>query len=56
MWFHRPFRLDDWLLFVQESPSAQSARGLGVGRIYTIGGQLVATVAQEGMLRLPQYS
>lgn len=56
MWFHRPFRLDEWLLFVQESPSAQSARGLGVGRIYTIEGQLVATVAQEGMLRLPQYS
>lgn len=52
MWFHRPFQLDEWLLFVQESPSAQSARGLGVGRIYTIDGELVATVAQEGMLRL----
>src|SRR5699024_10121183 len=56
MWFHRPFNLDDWLLFVQESPSAQSARGLGLGRIYTIDGELVATVAQEGMLRLPQFS
>lgn len=56
MWFHRPFNLDDWLLFVQESPSAQSARGLGMGRIYTIDGDLVATVAQEGMLRLPQFS
>ena len=55
MWFHRPFNLDDWLLFVQESPSAQSARGLGIGRIYTIEGDLVATVAQEGMIRLPQY-
>ena len=55
MWFHRPFNLDDWLLFVQESPSAQSARGLGVGRIYTIDGDLVATVAQEGMIRLPHY-
>ncbi|OAV59942.1 acyl-CoA thioesterase [Enteractinococcus helveticum] len=55
MWFHRPFNLDDWLLFVQESPSAQSARGLGIGHIYTIDGDLVATVAQEGMIRLPQY-
>jgi len=56
MWFHRPFSLDDWLLFVQRSPSAQSARGLGVGQIYTKDGHLVATVAQEGMLRLPQFS
>lgn len=56
MWFHRPFNLDDWLLFVQESPSAQSARGLGLGYIYTIDGDLVATVAQEGMVRLPQYN
>jgi len=56
MWFHRPFNLDDWLLFVQESPSAQSSRGLGLGRIYTIYGDLVATVAQEGMLRLQQFS
>ncbi|WP_022870964.1 acyl-CoA thioesterase [Yaniella halotolerans] len=55
MWFHRPFNLDEWLLFVQESPSAQSARGLGMGRIYTITGDLVATVAQEGMIRLPQF-
>src|SRR5699024_9614799 len=55
MWFHRPFNLDDWLVFIQESPSAQSARGLGIGRIYTIDGDLVATVAQEGMIRLPQY-
>lgn len=56
MWFHRPFNLDDWMLFVQESPSAQSARGLGVGRIYTIQGDLVATVAQEGMIRLEEFS
>ncbi|MDN6534537.1 MAG: thioesterase family protein, partial [Yaniella sp.] len=55
MWFHRPFNLDDWLLFVQESPSAQSARGLGTGKIYTIHGDLVATVAQEGMIRLPKF-
>lgn len=56
MWFHRPFDLNDWLLFVQESPSAQSARGLGMGYIYTQDGILVATVAQEGMLRLPRFS
>lgn len=55
MWFHRPFNLDDWLLFVQESPSAQSARGLGTGRIYTIQGDLVATVAQEGMVRMQEF-
>lgn len=55
MWFHRPFNLDDWLLFVQESPSAQSSRGLGTGKIYTIHGDLVATVAQEGMIRLPKF-
>lgn len=54
MWFHRPFDLNQWLLFVQESPSAQSARGLATGRIYTIDGDLVATVAQEGMFRITQ--
>ena len=53
MWWHRPARADDWLLYVQDSPSAQGARGLGIGRIYTRDGVLVATVAQEGMLRVP---
>jgi acyl-CoA thioesterase-2 len=53
MWWHRPARADDWLLYVQESPSAQGARGLGLGRIYSRDGVLVATVAQEGMLRVP---
>ena len=56
MWFHRPFDLNDWLLFVQHSPSAQSARGLGMGHIYTLDGELVATAAQEGMLRLAKFS
>ncbi len=56
MWFHRPFNLNDWLLFVQQSPSAQSARGLSLGHIYTIDGELVATVAQEGMVRLQEFS
>lgn len=56
MWFHRPVAVDEWLLYVQESPSAQSARGLGLGRIYTRDGILVATVGQEGMVRLPEFA
>jgi acyl-CoA thioesterase-2 len=54
MWFHRFARVDDWLLYVQESPSAQGGRGLSLGRIYTRDGLLVASVAQEGMLRVPR--
>jgi len=53
MWFHRPARADQWLLYAQHSPSAQGGRGLGIGRMFTADGTLVATVAQEGMLRLP---
>jgi acyl-CoA thioesterase-2 len=53
MWFHRPARADEWLLYAQHSPSAQGGRGLGIGRMFTEDGTLVATVAQEGMLRLP---
>ena len=56
MWYHRPFDINDWLLFVQQSPSAQSARGLGMAHIYTLDGELVATAAQEGMLRLAKFS
>lgn len=55
MWFHRPARADRWLLLVQESPSAQDARGLSIGKIFTASGKHVATVAQEAMLRLPEY-
>ncbi len=51
IWYHRDFRADDWLLFVQESPNASEARGLAIGRIYSPGGTLVATVAQEGLIR-----
>ena len=51
MWFHRPFRMDDWLLYVAESPSAQQARGLNFGHIYNRDGVLVASVAQEGLIR-----
>ena len=54
MWFHRDARVDQWLLYVQESPSAQGGRGLAIGRIFTADGRLVATVAQEGMVRVPE--
>jgi acyl-CoA thioesterase-2 len=52
MWFHRPGRIDDWVLYSQESPSATSGRGLGIGRMFARDGQLLATVAQEGMVRI----
>jgi len=52
MWFHRDFRLDDWLLYVVDSPSACGARALCHGRIFTRDGRLVASAAQEGMLRV----
>lgn len=54
MWFHRPARVDDWLLYTHRSPSASSARGLVTGSMFDRSGALVATVAQEGMVRLPQ--
>jgi len=53
MWWHRDARVDEWLLYVQESPSASGGRGLSLGRIYTRDGLLVASVAQEGMVRVP---
>ncbi len=52
IWFHRPFRADEWLLYAQDSPSAQNARGLCRGKLYTESGQLVASTAQEGLMRL----
>ncbi len=54
MWFHRHGRVDEWLLYVQESPSAQNGRGLSTGKIFTRDGKLLATIAQEGMVRVPQ--
>ncbi|MFJ4922064.1 acyl-CoA thioesterase II [Streptomyces sp. NPDC088725] len=54
MWFHRPFRADEWLLYDQESPSAAGGRGLGQARIYTRDGQLAISVIQEGVVRVPR--
>ena len=51
MWFHRPFRADEWLLYVQDSPSAFGARGFCRGSIFTREGALVASVTQEGLIR-----
>jgi acyl-CoA thioesterase-2 len=53
MWFHRPFRADDWLLYVQHSPSASGARGLGQGQLWTRDGKLAVSVVQEGLIRVP---
>nr|WP_168583825.1 acyl-CoA thioesterase II [Gephyromycinifex aptenodytis] len=54
MWFHRPARADEWILYTQASPSAQSGRALGLGQMFSEDGMLVASVAQEGMLRLKE--
>ena len=52
MWFHRPFRIDDWLLYAMESPNASGGRGLAMGRFFTRDGRLVASTAQEGVVRV----
>jgi acyl-CoA thioesterase-2 len=51
MWFHRPFRADEWLLYAQDSPSLAGSRGFARGLIFASDGTLVASVAQEGLLR-----
>lgn len=51
MWFHQPFRVDEWLLYVLDSPAAHGSRGLARGRVFTEDGRMVATVTQEGLLR-----
>lgn len=51
MWFHQPFRVDEWLLYVLESPAAHGARGLARGRFFTQDGRLVASIMQEGLIR-----
>jgi acyl-CoA thioesterase-2 len=54
MWWHRFGRVDEWMLYVQESPTATGGRGLSLGRIYSRDGVLLASVAQEGMVRVPR--
>jgi acyl-CoA thioesterase-2 len=51
MWFHGPFRADEWLLYAQESPAAHGARGFAMGHLFTRDGRLVVSVAQEGLIR-----
>lgn len=52
LWIHRAFQVDDWLLYVQDSPAASHARGLTFGKIFSRDGRLLASVAQEGLIRL----
>ena len=52
MWFHRPVRVDEWLLYAQDSPSTSAGRGLTRGSIFTADGRLVASTVQEGLIRL----
>ncbi len=52
LWMHRPFRADEWLLYTNTSPSASGARGFVTGQIFAANGSLVASVAQEGLIRL----
>jgi acyl-CoA thioesterase-2 len=56
LWLHRPFRADDWLLYAQDSPNLHGARGFARGLIFTRDGTLVASVAQEGLVRLRRSS
>lgn len=56
IWFHRPFRMDQWLRFEMESPNASGARGLTFAHVYDEQGVLVASVAQEGLIRMHEQS
>ena len=51
VWFHKPLRADEWLLYRQSSPVATGARGLALGEMFSRDGTLVASVAQEGLIR-----
>jgi acyl-CoA thioesterase-2 len=55
LWFHAEPNVNDWMLYVQHSPAAQSGRGLAFGSIYARDGKLLASVAQEGMVRVPEF-
>ncbi|TIP22003.1 MAG: acyl-CoA thioesterase II, partial [Mesorhizobium sp.] len=52
MWFHRSHSLDDWILYTQDSPSTQGSRGFTRGSLFARDGTLIASVAQEGLIRL----
>jgi len=52
MWFHRPFRVDEWVLYDTSSPSASGSRGLGTGHFFSQDGRMIATAVQEGLVRL----
>lgn len=54
MWFHRPFRADEWLLYAQDTPSASGGRGFARGSVFTSDGKLAVTVVQEGLIRPPR--
>lgn len=54
MWWHRPVKVDEWLLYISHSPTAQGARGLGLGHFFSRDGELVASTGQEGMIRVPE--
>ncbi|HEY2985100.1 MAG TPA: acyl-CoA thioesterase II, partial [Jatrophihabitantaceae bacterium] len=53
MWFHHPFRADEWFLYDMSSPSASGGRGLAMGQLYAKDGRHIASVVQEGMMRVP---
>jgi acyl-CoA thioesterase-2 len=55
MWFHAPATVNDWMLYVQHSPAAASGRGLAMGSIFAKDGTLLASIAQEGMVRIPEF-
>ncbi len=55
IWFHRAFKIDDWLLFALDSPSASNARGFSRGNIFNNDGELIASVVQEGLIRLKSH-
>ena len=52
MWFHRPARIDDWLLYAMDSPNASGARGFARGQFFSQDGKLVASTSQEGLVRV----
>ena len=56
MWFHHPFRFDEWMLYSMDAPAAQGARGFARGQWFTHGGKLIASTTQEGLIRNRQLA